>query len=637
MAKKQWEEEARDRFITVLHETTGASYYTDAEDVPVEGGKNFDYRLRSTDGVAGPIALELFRMTPNEAELAQNSVWIEIVGQLRKELQAKGVQGYLIHTPHFFVGKAKRKTFVRDLVATILRAIAAQPQMEQFEYDGYRFTRIPSLRSVQFSNTGSGGAFNPVSMAEICLKANIGYKNEQLKVCGCTRVVLIVNWNPLVDSESVLLACSRFDFSALMNIDYIYFEVSEGKLHLVFDRSVYSAFAAGIAEGKYLENELYLQLIQARLADHDLHAFNLVKKITAQRRNVEWLSHDAHSSLGMMAQDFLKAEDLDSALWIIRHLRDSTSPDIKALLCWPLQLLVVKNRPEFYPEILDILEDYSKDENESPRAHVPIPLAELAARRRSTNDNGTPFMPAEIGRRVRALAFEMLPGASGYVAERLSWVFDYIRDVSEVEAWDIVSILAAGVDRERESIATLMIFHAIYRERHFAELGPFNSQRLKHFLLETLRQGQDDLRGTLVWSIWKGLKDGIVLDEVLVCLSSVIDGPFERTAFSHLYRIIGEQLEAAPVEACDLLLKALHREKQYLLEDPRNHVWHFNEFFETVRLSIKVCGPKTATEIIKTLYEIGGRLGISSEYIKELGTNLLKKEKANLISQTGLY
>jgi hypothetical protein len=489
MAKRQWEEEARDRFITALHGTTGASYYTDAEDVPVKGGKNFDYLLRSIDDIASPIALELFRLTPHETELAQNSVWIEIVRQLRTELHAKGVQGYLIQTPHFFVGKAKRKTFVRDLSTEISQAIAAQPQTQTFEYEGYRITRIPSLLTVEFSNTGRGGAFSPVSLAETCLKDNIGYKNEQLNVRGCTRIVLIVNWNPLVDSESVLLACSRFDFSSLTNIDKVYFEVVEGKLHLVFDRSIYSAFAAGITEAEYLENALYLQLIQARLADHDQRAFDVVKKITAQRKNIEWLNPDAHGSLGTMAQDFLKAEDLESALWIIRHLRDNPSPDIKALLCWPLQMLVAKNRPEFYPEILDILESYSKHEDESLRAHVPIPLTELAARRRSRNDDGTPFMPAEIGRRVRALAFEILPGASGYIAERLSWVFDYIRDVSDVEAWDIVSTLAAGVDRERESTATLMIFHAIYRERHFADLGPFNSQRLKQLLHETLRKG----------------------------------------------------------------------------------------------------------------------------------------------------
>jgi hypothetical protein len=43
MAKALWEDEARDRFVTFLHETAGASYRTDAEDVSEEGGKNFDY------------------------------------------------------------------------------------------------------------------------------------------------------------------------------------------------------------------------------------------------------------------------------------------------------------------------------------------------------------------------------------------------------------------------------------------------------------------------------------------------------------------------------------------------------------------------------------------------------------------
>jgi hypothetical protein len=618
MAKKQWEEEARDRFVTFLHDSSGASYRTDDEDVPVDGGKNFDYRLRCDNGKASPIALELFRLTPSEAELAQNSVWIEIVRQLKTNLRAKGLKGYLIHTPPFFVAKAKRQVFVRDLAENISRAIAVQPETEQFEHEGYRITRIPGLSSVEFSNVGSGCAFNPVNIAEACLRDNIEYKNAQLNTTGCTKVILIVNWNPLVDSESVLLACSRFDFSTLTNIDQVYFEVAEGNLHLVFDRIIYSAFSSGDIEAGNLDVALYLQLIEARLADHDVHAFDLVKKVTAQLKNARWLSENACSSLAMMAQDFLKAEDLDSALWIIRHLRDTARPDIRALLCWPLQMLVAKNRPALYSEILDILESYSRDEDESVRAHVPIPLVELAARRRSKNDDGTVFMPAEIDQRVRALAFGMLPGASGYVAERLPWVFDHIRDVSDVEAWNIISTLAAGADRERESIAVLMIYHAIYRDRHFAELGPFNGERLRQYLRETLLQGPDALRSTLVWLMWKGLKDGMRMDELLPYLSVVPEGAFEHSVFSHLYRIVGEQLKIGNTVVGGLLLKALRREKRYLLESPHSHVWHFEEFFDTVRFSAKCCSAELASEIIETLFAMADRLGVSADYIRKL-------------------
>lgn len=618
MTKKQWEEEARDRFVTFLHDATGISYRTDAEDVPVEGGKNFDYRLRPLDSNASPIALELFRLTPSKAELAQNSVWIEIVGQLKKDLQTRGVKGYLIHTPHFFVPKTRRKTFVRDLAENLSNAIAAQPQAQQFEHHGYRITQIPGLGGVQFSTMGPGGAFDPASIATECLHDKIEYKNEQLNISGCTRAILIVNWNPLVDSESVLLACSRFNFSLFTNIDKVYFEVAEGKPHVVFDRSIYRAVAAGDVEAGHLENALYLQLIEARLADHDVHAFDVVKKITAQRESIEWLSENAYSSLVMIAQDFLKKEDIDNALWVVRHLRSTAQSDIKALLCWPLQMLVVKNRPDLYPEILDILEGYAKDEDEGVRAHVPIPLAELAARRRSKNDDGTEFMTVEIGQRTRALAFEMLLGASGELAERMSWVFRSIRDVSDVEAWDIVRSLATNISREREGIAVLMIYHAIYRKRHFPELGPFDSERLSQFLAETLRSGPDDLRSTLVWSMGKGLEGEIEIHDVLPYLSSATEGAYERSTFTHLYRIVGEQLKAGNGEVCELFLKALRCEKRYLQENPRAQVWHFEEFFDTVRLSTRCWGTEVAGEIIEMLCSMADGLGVTSEYIRKL-------------------
>ena len=83
-------------------------------------------------------------------------------------------------------------------------------------------------------------------------------------------------------------------------------------------------------------------------------------------------------------------------------------------------------------------------------------------------------------------------------------VFFYVRDVSDAEAWEIVTKLADRVDHQLDRIAALMIYYAVYRGRQFPELGGFDSGRFRQFLRQTLKQGRPDLRCTLVWSIWRG-------------------------------------------------------------------------------------------------------------------------------------
>src|SRR2546425_1201150 len=277
MSKELWEDEARDRFVTFLHDTARTNYTTAAEDVPVPGGKNFDYLLEPAEGSGTRFALELFRLTPKSAELAQNRVWSKIVAELRRELLARGVQAYLIHTPHFQVTRPRRQQFVRQLAERLSQAIRERPHADELQVDEYSIRRVQRLSGVEFMGGLSGGAFSSVSMAEDCLNENIEWKNGQLNVSGCTRVVVIVNWNPLVDSGSVLLACSRFDFARFPNIDQVYFEVNPGNFQLVFDRIDTRRVEDGALTRENLQNTFCVSLIEARLVDRDRAAFNLVK------------------------------------------------------------------------------------------------------------------------------------------------------------------------------------------------------------------------------------------------------------------------------------------------------------------------------------------------------------------------
>jgi hypothetical protein len=617
MAKELWEDEARDRFVAFLREEAGCRYRTAAEDVLVPGGKNFDYLLEPAQPDGPGLALEMFRLTPRAHEIAESRVWSQVVAALRAELLAKGVAGYMISTPHFHVTRPKRQQFVREAADRIARAVHGSPDAEELEIGEYAVTRLPSLKGVEFVGGGSGGAFSAEAIASDCLRENIAWKNDQLNVNGCTRALLIVNWNPLVDSDSVLLACSRFNFEPFRNIDQVFFEVSPANFRLVYDRSVCRRFEDEGMGRDDLQNAFAVSLIEARLVDRDRKAFRAVRTLNPDRGSLDWLGEDSHSHLLMLAQDLLKDNDIENALWIIRRLRNSPEPAIKVSLCWALHSLVLTNRSAFYAEVLDVLEEYARDEDGSLRASVPIPLTELAARLRCRNEDGTAFMSEEIVDRVRGLAFGLLDAAAGELATRLSWVFFYIRDVSEAQARQIVATLVRAMHRDLGRIAALIIYYAIYRERQYRELARFDATWFKNFLRDTLREGHSDLRRTLAWSIWRGMSEDMAIEDVLPYLHAVPEGRFEGATFGHLYRIIRDRLEHGGPDLCRLFVAALQKEREYLLI-PENNVWHFEEFFETVRKAAKSCGPEVAAEIRNILQDVSEKLGVSRDHIERL-------------------
>ena len=549
MAKQLWEDEARDRFVEYLRIKEGITYETKAEDVPVTadvGGTNFDYLLDLASAGVAPIALEIFRLTPGEYQLKQDIAWSEVVKLLKAELERLGVTGYLVRTPRFFVSKPKRPAFVADLAQRLVREISANSSARQFEFDGYTVTRISDLTGVLFSSLGGASYYDPISMGRTCLDNNIEKKNRQLALAGSyRRVLFIVNFNPLVDPTSLLIACSRFDFEKYSNIDEVYYESTPGHTHVVFDRSIYIRLETEKVSTADLENPFLLDLLSARLNDRDPHAFNIFRKLAEDTSSLDWLSSDGLHALIPIAEEFLEKEDLENALWIIRRLRSNNDANIRTLLCWPIQKMIVKNVPKHYPELLDILEQYGDDLDETVRAYVPIPLTEFATRRKLLNEDGSSFMSLELSERIRVLALKMLQTATVAVADRLASVFCYIRDLSDREALEVVRVLSANVEKEgRSDAAGLMLYFAIYRSGQFLELGTFDPTLLQSLLIETLSNGRPTMRSSVVWTIWRGLKEDVKIGDVMPYLSKVTDGEYDRSTFGHLYRIISESLRA---------------------------------------------------------------------------------------------
>jgi hypothetical protein len=271
--------------------------------------------------------------------------------------------------------------------------------------------------------------------------------------------------------------------------------------------------------------------------------------------------------------------------------------------------MIVKNQSEYYSELLGVLEEYGEDIDEAVRAHVPIPLTELAKRLRSKDDDGSIHITSEINGRIRALAFKMLREAAPAVADRLANVFCYLRDIGDDEALEVVEVLSAKTEREgRADAAALLLYFSIFREHQFPELGRFDPSRIRLLLNQILVGTRGSLRSSIVWTMWKALKENVNLEDLLPYLHKTVEGVYERGTFNHLYRIITIGLKNGDSRFCELFLAAIQREAEFLSGGAERQVWHFKDFEESVLQTKSLCH-ETFEQIRAVLRQYSQQLG----------------------------
>jgi hypothetical protein len=93
------------------------------------------------------------------------------------------------------------------------------------------------------------------------------------------------------------------------------------------------------------------------------------------------------------------------------------------------------------------------------------------------------------------------------------------------------------------------------------------------------------------------------------------EGPFDRSTFNHLYRIIGDQMILRRRGVCPVFVSALRREKEYL-SIGENQIWHFEEFFDTVRNACNCCDAEAGRAIREILLSVSEKLGLSPEQLQ---------------------
>jgi hypothetical protein len=240
MTKKIYEEEAKNRFLGHIERERGERWEVFAADVVTEPkiGTNFDYELYQG---SRRIALEIMRLVDSKG-LAEFNARYEITSAVLAESKRRVPKDrdFIFYTPPYFkVSKARRKQFVRDLVAQLVSVAKFCTRDQKVRFRGYPYTvsSYPGSGCVTSACNLNGGYPDPGGqLIQSILRRKLPRKNRQLSVVGHERIVLIVCLEGTTRTEDVQEAISNIDFSCLPNIDKVYFESGMEQIHLVYDR-----------------------------------------------------------------------------------------------------------------------------------------------------------------------------------------------------------------------------------------------------------------------------------------------------------------------------------------------------------------------------------------------------------------
>ena len=621
--KDQWEEEAKDHFVAALKAAGRGDWIVSDTDVVVEPQTNinFDYQLRHENE---HIALEIFRLVETQEEIKRSKLWSLITDSIVAELRKRSVKGFTIEAPYWFnVPPNKVEKFSSKIAQKLEDAIRNNPNVDPIQESGFEIKRLEDFPDVTMFGIGPGGAVNPSGDAFVFMERKLPKKNRQLNIQNHERVIVIVNWMPLVDQANMIEACGQIDFSQFTNIDKVYFDdPNSGTVHLVYDRRVYDAFQPAGEPPAQIE-PLFLSWLANSLSAKNLQAFRLVQTITERENSLLWLPAQSREQLTAFGEEFLKQDDPNDLYWIIEHLREDPDPSVEnapndpdgkfnqhlriqrgekvgfiqsvqVRLCWLLMQVVTKPRTEDYEMVFEIVKRFATGANLYVRCFATFPLMELARRRYAKTKVGERFMSDDLATWIKTLALRMVEENQKHpvVLESVANVMLFVLDLDEATAQKTVETLLTIEDSEAANdVSSIMIYLALFREKEFRNLGPFDSKHLRELFLDRLQNGSGWFRASAMDHFKHLLESKRVQFEALIpFIEALLSGRPDRIA-NHHFHAIATRCAATNPEAVGRLLEQTTLNELQTSAKEGKQVWYPKEFTNALHVLSDV-GPE---------------------------------------------
>jgi len=641
MNKSQLEEETIERFRIYLSQDRKLTFGITDRDVVVnpDSKENFDYQLQNENGQK--VAVELFRMVEKEEDLAKSKVWHKVTGFLKEAIKKKGLKGYLIYTPQFFVKKSEMEAYAKKMADVVEKGIKDNPTADEFVHEGFKFHKVPSFEAISLSYSEGARSVDSRGTATISFASKLPKKNKQVDIADHERILLVINWSFFVDSRAVIKALSSFDFEQFKNVDKIFFESKQGEFSLVYDRVVIESIKTQTKIENPQTLELLIQYLIHQLNDKNKRAFDYIKTIGSSVGNLDWLlDNEAKENLVHYGTVLLDKDLIQDAMWIVRMLKSDLNPnptgendlddpegkhnyhmrvikneDVKNIttvrghLCWLMSRIISKNKPEYYTEILNIIQRYISEENLYIRIQATYPLTEFVVRKKAIkNQDETSFNWDQRERDVvRSIPLKMLRDNAEYsrVQESLLHIFDKFRDLNETEAEEVLkTLIATGDENVLHDLAALVPYFALFRKNDFPEDGLFNGDSFVAILKEQIVNGKMSMKTSLAWHLWKIMEQRLLpyenIKEYLVLFWK--DDYDYQTASS--FGLIFEQLAIlAPDDAKMFFEKMVALLKKHIqLTPPPPHQWWIHGTEAVIGLFVSE--PDRLISLVKDLKEI---------------------------------
>jgi hypothetical protein len=418
---------------------------------------------------------------------------------------------------------------------------------------------------------------------------------------------------------------------------------------LVFDRRVFECYR----DDRLPEDEesagLFLPFLEHRLSFRDTKAFGTVRKVREKYGNLDRLSVHGKDALISCGEVFVEDAEWPSVLWIIDELKNDSDPSfpnlmheqlaggkdyrliasVRGRLCWLIQKVAVHNLIEHYPSMLDILEAYAFGPDFYLRSQACVPLSEMAVRRRQKLPDGSRFMPGNLAERIKRIAFYMLreAGENRALLDDVSNILVWIRDLTEVEATEVIDRLSAAEDDGVHNRCCILLYFSLSRESQLQDLPQFDPSTFKDRLHTELKNGKPQLRTSLMWQMAGGTEEKTYSFEAIQpYLPSFVSGPYEPAAFLHLRRICDVHIKNNPDGLCPIVLTALEKAAEYIAAEPRSRAWNVYDLREFLTLLAENCPEDCVLDGVALMLDYKARIvGISG---RELGGILGRYQSA---------
>jgi hypothetical protein len=307
MARRAHEQSVINRFAAHLAEVTGRVWKSSPDEVST--GKNARYYdCEFTSPGSTPIAADICSLFPVGSHPKEQAKRARFNDRMLSELRSVGVGGLMIETPP--VQKKHAHPNWHQATAEKIREVLARQPLSQeaakIEVDGCTVERIADDSEPSFCYHSQFSGVQPVDGAGHPLAILLKNKDEQLDVDGHDRYLVAVNDGCRAHAADVRDACAFINFHQHPNFDRIYFEESEAKFHLIYDRQAWHSLEAGTLPEDEEGRRLVVSWIEVRLSGSWPGSLETALQVCCGRHSADWLTESGRDLLEMEAHLFLQ-------------------------------------------------------------------------------------------------------------------------------------------------------------------------------------------------------------------------------------------------------------------------------------------------------------------------------------------